>query len=126
MEGMTDRPAGELASLARSWLSPAKLTSARGCRSHGYDKAQRAYVLEAEGDRMTFEIEGSVDSPVVNPCFVISNWRQQETTVTVNGMKPGTEDVKVGFPTTVVDKDLVVWLRMESNNKVKFVIESKQ
>jgi len=44
--------------------------------------------------------------------------------VTVNGMKPKAEDVKVCHPSTVKDKDLVVWLQMQSENKVKFVIES--
>jgi len=73
---------------------------------------------------MTFEIKGSRNSPVVNPCFVISNWGQQDAAVTVNGMKPKAEDVKVGHPSTVTDKELVVWLRMQSENKVKFVIKS--
>ena len=124
MEGMTDKPAGKLASLAKSWLSPAELTALSGCRSNGYDKAQRAYVLEAKGDRMTFEIKGSKNSPVVNPCFVISNWTEEDAVVTVNGMKPKAEDVKVGHPSTVKDKELVVWLRMQSENKLKFVIKS--
>jgi len=124
MEGMTDKPAGELASLAKSWLSPAELTVLSGCRSNGYDKSQRAYVLEAKGDRMTFEIKGSKNSPVVNPCFVISNWTEEDAVVTVIGMKPKAKDVKVGHPSTVKDKELVVWLRMQSENKVKFVIKS--
>jgi len=124
MEGMTDKPAGELASLAKSWLSPAELAAVSGCSSNGYDKTQRAYVLKAEDDRMTFEIKGSKNSPVVNPCFVISNWTEEKAIVTVNGRKPA--DVKVGRPRMVTDKDLVVWLRMESNKKVKFVIESAE
>ncbi len=119
---MTDKPAGELASLAKSWLSPAELTVLSGCSSNGYDKSQRAYVLEAKGDRMTFEIKGSSDSPVVNPCFVISNWIGEDAAVTVDGREP--ENVKIGYPRMVTDKDLVVWLRMQSENKMKFVIES--
>jgi hypothetical protein len=124
MEGMTDLPAGELASLAKSWLAPAELTSMRGGRSQGYDRAQRAYVLEAAGDRMSFEVSGSEGSPVVNPAFVVSNWAEAGARVTVNGRELDPEDVKVGHPRTVVDKDLVVWLRMESEEPVRVVIES--
>ncbi|MBN1545478.1 MAG: LamG domain-containing protein [Syntrophaceae bacterium] len=121
LEGMTDRPAGELASLARSWLNPAEINTMNGCSSSGYDKAQRAYVLEAEGDRMTFELEGSSSSPVVNPCFVISNWKKEEAKVTVSGQEP--EDIRIGHPRTVTDKDMVIWIKMQSENKVKIVID---
>jgi hypothetical protein len=124
MEGMTDLPAGELASLAKSWLTPAELTSMRGGSSQGYDRAQRAYVLEAGDDRMTFEIDASEGSPLVNPCFVISNWPEEGARVTVNGVELDPEDTKVGHPRTVVDKDLVVWLRMQAEEPVSMVIES--
>jgi len=122
MEGMTDKPAGELASLAKSWLNPADLNVLSGGISNGYDKSQRAYILEAKGDRMTFEIKGSSDSPIVNPCFVISNWKGEDAAVSVEGREP--EDVRIGYPRMVTDKDLIVWLRMESENKVRFVIEA--
>lgn len=122
MEGMTDKPAGELASLAKSWLSPAQLNTVSGCSSDGYDKAQRAYLLEADGDKMIFEIAGSSKSPIVNPCFIVSNWKEKETKISVVGQQP--EDVKIGYPSTVKDKDMVVWLRMESENKVKIIIEA--
>ena len=124
MEGMTDKPAGELALLAKSWLHPAELSAVSGCSSDGYDKSQRAYLLEAAGNKMTFEIEGSSESPIVNPCFVVKNWKEKETKVTVTGRQP--EDVKIGYPTTVTDKDMVVWLRMESEDKVKIVIETSE
>jgi len=124
MEGMTDKPAGELAPLAKSWLNPAKLTSVSGCSSDGYDKAQRAYLLEADGNKMTFEIEGSSDSPIVNPCFVVKNWKEKETKITVTGQQP--DDVKIGYPSTVTDKDMVVWLRMEAEDKVKILIEGAE
>jgi hypothetical protein len=121
MEGMTDKPAGELAPLAKSWLYPAALNTVSGCSSEGYDKAQRAYLLEADGDKMEFEIAGSSDSPIVNPCFVIKNW-DGKAKVTFAGRQP--EDVKIGYPSTVVDKDMVVWLRMESVKNVKIIIEA--
>jgi hypothetical protein len=122
MEGMTDKPAGELAALARSWLTPAELSVVSGCKSNGYDKTQRAYVLEADDKTMTFEIKGSSNSPIMNPCFVISNWKQKDAKVTVLGQDP--EDVKIGHPRTVKDKDLVVWIKMQSESIVKFTIES--
>jgi hypothetical protein len=73
---------------------------------------------------MTFEIEGSSDSPVVNPSFVVNNWKEKETKVTVVGQQP--EDIRIGYPGTVTDKDMVVWIRMESENNVKIVIETEK
>lgn len=124
MEGLTDKPAEELASLAKSWLNPAKLSAISGCTSNGYDKTQRAYIIEAEGDRMVLEIEASKDSPVVNPCFVVKNWKGKVAKVDVIGQQP--EDIRIGYPSMVEDKDMVVWIQIQSENSVKFVIESSK
>lgn len=47
--GLTDKPAKELAMLARSWNFPAELRLAGSAfESSGYDKDQRAYVLTCQ------------------------------------------------------------------------------
>lgn len=70
---------------------------------------------------MTCEIKASYDSPIVNPCFVVKNWKQKEAKVPVVGQQP--ENVKIGNPSMVTDKDMVVWLKLESEDKVKIIIE---
>jgi len=35
-------------------------------------------------------------------------------------------DLRVGHPKTVVDKDLVVWVRYESESDTEFVFEAKE
>jgi hypothetical protein len=74
---------------------------------------------------MSFGVNGTEGSPVVNPCFVISNWPEEGARMTVDGRELEAEDVKVGHPRTVVDKDLVVWLRMQSEEPVSIVIEAE-
>jgi hypothetical protein len=90
--GFTRQPAGSVAALAKSWNHPPGLTGHDGCRSDGYDRSQRAYVMAASGDHLSFTLQGSGESPVVNPCFVIKHWQGGTACrVSVNGeeIKPG-------------------------------------
>ena len=68
---MTNKRAGELALLARSWNNPPDLQIPRkGFRFEKYDKTQRAYViLREEGKEpsaLDFVLSGSEEKPVVN------------------------------------------------------------
>jgi hypothetical protein len=87
LNGMTDKPAGELVTLARSWLRPAELTLTSGEFSYEkYDELQRAYVLsnDADGSTVRFTLAASEQSPVLNPCFVIKNWGEHGAVLRVD------------------------------------------
>jgi len=132
MEGLSNKSAKELIPLAKSWLQPADPRlqpadplKADGCRSAKYDRGQRAYILEATGSKISVTIKASEDSPIVNPCFVISNWDESEASLSINGEKIECgKDLRIGRPRTVVDKDLVIWVRYTSQDDTKFVIEA--
>jgi len=63
----------------------------------------------------------------LNPAFVISNWDHKGTSLKINGEKvEDGRDLRVGHPKTVVDKDLVVWVRYESESDTEFVFEAKE
>ncbi|MHC4457506.1 MAG: LamG domain-containing protein [Planctomycetota bacterium] len=127
MEGLSDKSAEELMPLAKSWLNPAKIEAVSGCESAEYDRGQRAYVIEASDSKIVVKIKGSEDSPIVNPAFVISNLDYDEASLTINGKKIECgKDLRIGHPTTVVDKDLVVWVRFESDKAAEFVIEAAE
>jgi len=73
--GFNDRGISALVPLARFWNHPPPLSNTKGCTSRGYDKAQRAYVLSAGGPKLSFTVRASRTSPLVNPAFVVNNWK---------------------------------------------------
>jgi len=126
MEGVSNKSAEELMPLAKSWLNPAAIKIKGGCKSASYDRGQRAYVMEGDGSKIEVVIKASKDSPIFNPTFVISKWDYKGTSLTINGEKvEDGKDLRVGHPKTVVDKDLVVWVRYESESDTEFVFEAK-
>ena len=127
MEGMLKQEPKDLIPLAKSWLNPPTVTPLNGCESDGFDRAQRAFLVNAVEEDMSLRVEASEDQPIVNPCFVITNWAQNSpASLAVNGqaMTSG-PDVRQGV---VRDTDgnwtMVVWFRLESNEPVDFVFEN--
>ena len=126
MEGMVDTAPQELVRLARSWLQPADLEVSSGGQSHGYDRAQRAYILTARSPNLTFRVAGSGAGPIVNPCFVIKNWGSfaEAAGISINGAEvlPG-PDFRQGI---IHDTDgsavMVIWIRLEAAVPVAFAI----
>jgi hypothetical protein len=127
MEGMLDKAPGELIPLAASWLNPPGVTPVSGCESEGYDRTQRAFVINAVEEDMVLRVEASADQPIVNPCFVVKNWAQNSpASLAVNGkaMTSG-PDVRQGI---VRDTDgswtMVVWFKLDAAEALEFVFES--
>jgi len=126
--GMSDKPAEALVPLARSWNYPAQLklqNDAYRCR--GYDKYQRAYVLECKdkGDPavLKFVLAASEDSPVVNPAFVINDWGRKGAELRINGkrVKRG-KRFRYGYRHRLEGSDLVVWIKSESTKPVTILL----
>ena len=119
MDGLTSKPAGGLAPLAKSWLNPAAI-EATGLRSVGYNAAERAYVLMREGGTAKAEIilRATAESPVVNPALIVRNWNG-DARVLVNGVSTG----RIGRVYRLEGTDLVVWIEVESTQPVRIQIE---
>ena len=121
LHGMTDRPIDWLVSLARSWshAPELKLSGRAGYRSRGYDPAERAYVLvrnaSTEPERLTLELDGSEESPIVNPAFIVENWGSSAAELSIGGraIERG-KAFRFGHRHRLEGIDLVVWLRVES------------
>jgi hypothetical protein len=118
--GLTKAPIEELVPLARSWNRPAKLkvkVMEGNVKSRGYDKFQRAYVLECEdgASEIELEISGSEESPLVNPAFVFKRWGDRKASVNVSGeeFEQG-EDYRAGYEKKIDGVDLVLWFKGES------------
>jgi hypothetical protein len=135
LQGMTDAkdPAKELVPLAWSWIAGPKLQM-EGFKydydTFTYDQAQKAYVLESKGKGKEIEFELEVDEEfynmgqsIINPAIVIKDWGTSPVELKVDGktVKPG-KDFRIGYEETHTGTDLICWLKMKSNETVKFSI----
>ena len=123
--GLTEKSVTQLLPLAKSWLIPAELKLKTSTFQYqGYDPTQRAYVLTCKKAGkpavIEFELLASDESPVVNPAFVIKNWGQAQPRLNINGkpVKPD-KNFRIGHRHTLESSDLIVWLKIESTDKLK-------
>ncbi|MCP4311763.1 MAG: LamG domain-containing protein [Bacteroidetes bacterium] len=123
--GITNLPAKKLKDLNRSWNFAPALSNISGAEGNGYEKGQRAYVLTRESNKISFNLDGSDDSPILNPCFVIKNWESDtEARIKINGNKQ-TADSKVRqgiIRDTDGTRSLVIWIEQKSDKKASYDI----
>ncbi len=120
--GFTKKDISTLVPLARMWNNPPELARVRGCSSKGYDKNQRAYILSAENSKLSFKVNASEKSPMVNPCFVVKKWSGGQAALVINGkaVKPGKNFRQGVIRDTDGSPTLVVWLKMKSDKTARF------
>ena len=72
-----------------------------------------------EFDLLADEDYYGVASTIVNPAFVVKGWGKQPVDVAIDDkiLPPG-KDVRVGYESTKVGTDLIVWLKLESKEPV--------
>jgi len=128
MDGLTNRPAAELAILAKSWLHPAAVeTSARGFESKGYDPTQRAFVVirnTGSSSQLQLKLNASDDSPLFDPALLVKNWNADTATVTVNGRALPAGSVRVGTIRHLDGTDLVVFLQQQTTKPTEITLTS--
>jgi hypothetical protein len=119
----------KLLPLARMYNNPPKVTDARGCTSQVYNRFRHEYRLDASSDRISFDLQGSQDSPIVNPCIVVKNWNggKPEAVIRINGSRMrDNKDFRQG---AVTDTDgspmLVLWIEKRSDQKMEIEITAQ-
>lgn len=127
LEGLTEGGVAELASLARSWERPARLTIETPDYSGGdYDPAQRAWVVERAATAATplaFTLAASSDSPVENVAVVVKGWGDGAASLTLGGQPiPAGKAFRVGHIRRLEATDLVVFVTVRSTSPVKLVL----
>jgi hypothetical protein len=121
-----------LVPMARSWLRAPKLELASiGFQGVGYDQAERAYVIErsiqSARASLDFIIRASEESPLLNPAFIIRKWGKQKAEISINGRKiPEGNDCRQGIVSTPDGDDLIIWLRLESENRMDISVRTSQ
>lgn len=127
MYGFTDRPATGLIPLAKSWNRPPTIEDLQGCQSSGYQPTERAYRLTSTAPGVSFTLNGSEETPIYNPCFVIENWTgKDESRLTINGaeMEPGRSFRQGVTRNTDGKRMLVIWVELQASAPVHFAVES--
>jgi hypothetical protein len=124
MEGMLNMKPDDLVPLARSWMRYAKIINLAGAEGE-YEPGQRAYVLNALSDQISFDIDASVESPIVNLCFVLNGLSDKDPAkikvdgkelIAGKGFRQGT------FRDTDGTQTMVVWIEKESIQPVSIEI----
>jgi len=127
--GMTNKDDDYIVSVARSWNNPPLLVLEKSNHGNqGYDYTERAYKLKYSGEgNLSFTLNGSDDSPVHNPAFVITGWKGGEATLAIDGteMSEG-KSFRQGLEYKVDgSSDLVIWIKKQSEKAVKIDIGPK-
>ena len=125
MYGFTDRPITALFDLVKSWCDPPTVGQTEGCQSAGYDKEQRAFVLELTSDDLSFWLKASKDSPVANPCLVIKNWNSKTLArleLNGNNIEQGKAFRQGIVYDTEGTRTLVVWAKIASTEQMSVSI----
>ncbi|MBN1414846.1 MAG: LamG domain-containing protein [Bacteroidales bacterium] len=124
LEGITNKDAKSLVGLARSWIYPPSVCNVSGGISHGYDTAQRAYVFTMDSAQLSFRINGHVDYPIENLCFVIKRWDSRTSDAKLNVIQNHGQEYSQGI---IVDTDgtytKILWVPMSATSVRDFFID---
>jgi len=129
LNGMTDKKAGELALLARSWVMPAEIkVTCQGYVSQGFDPTARAYVItgEKEAGTLEFTIAASREYPIANLPLVVKNWGSRRAVLNIDGKRVARSDFRRAYVDKLQGTNLVVWVKIESTKPLKVTINSPQ
>ena len=128
--GMNDKPFDFLIPLSKSWIHAPKLRVLSGSmESQSYNFSQRAYnLIYKNPDKPSAELmmDASPESPMVNGCFLIKNWGDEEPSIKVDGrvLKKG-KGYQVGTIHTLEGGNLILWIEKTSTMPVRISLESR-
>lgn len=124
LHGMTNQDISTLIPLARSWKLPPSISDVSGAKSVKYDKEQKAFLIEKNDSQVAFTIDASDAQPVVNPAFVISNWKGKEQLL-INGNVVSADQYKVGLERDANGNPrLVLWMKYEASAPITVEIKN--
>ena len=128
LTGFTNKKAENLLPIARAWAYPAKIkVDDAGAVSAVYEQSERAIIIDMKKNvnSISLELEGSANSPIFNPVFVVKNWGTKGMKLQIDGktIERG-KDFRFGHRHEIDRTDLVSWVRFESTSPVKVVISA--
>jgi len=125
--GMNEMNMTELVSFGRSWAyAPEMSVSGKNFVSKGYDLSERCYQVENTGPKagqVELILQGSKESPVINPAIIVKNWNSVSPKILVNGKE--SKDCSVGVIHELEGDNLVIFIPMNNTKPVKITILPK-
>jgi len=122
--GMNSLNMNELVSFGRSWAyAPELILESNEYKAKGYDRAERCYYLEnnrPDAGPVKLILNGSKDSPVINPSIIVKNWKSNGAKIFVNGKE--NNNSKVGINHQLEGDDLVIFISLKEEVPVKITI----
>lgn len=121
--GITDLPAAELRYLNRSWNDAPALSNISGAESNGFEKRQRAYIINKKSNQISFSLDGTEENTILNPCFVIKNWEtDRPARLMINGkrMDAGSDFRQGIIRDTDGTNTLVMWIEQQLEETCRY------
>ncbi|MGB5847955.1 MAG: LamG domain-containing protein [Ignavibacteriaceae bacterium] len=119
--GFTNKNIKELVPLARFWNRPPDITNVIGGNDAKFLKEEKAYHINSIVSTVTFDIEASEESPLVNPAFVLKNWNKQSAKIKMDNKEIIVDDnCRVGYKFTDEGIDLIIWLELKKIEETNF------
>jgi hypothetical protein len=74
-----------------------------------------------------FDLQASIDSPLVNPAFIIENWGNAKVQLKLDGQEVGRgKDFRYGYRQAAAGNDLIIWLKLQADTAKNINISSAQ
>jgi hypothetical protein len=121
--GFTDQSIETIIPYARYWQNPPVIKNVKGAKSLGFYKDEKAYIFNKLSDNIVFKIDANKEKPVVNPCFVLKNWKSDSLCqLSMNGtVISDQKKLRQGITReTDGSQSLIVWLEAMSQSPVNF------
>jgi hypothetical protein len=115
--GFTNKGIESLIPATKYWQYPPVISNVVGGISAGFSQEEKAFIFEKAGtDKLSFALNASEESPLVNPVFVIQNCGWENIEVKINGesISKGKE-LRIGKEYNTEGKPkIIVWLKINS------------
>lgn len=126
--GMSDMSMDEIQAFGCSWAyAPDLKTFSDKIVSEGYDRSERCYMINnknAKNNKIQIRLNGSSNTPIINPAFYIKNWDgSEEVSVIINGKKY--DRSTSGVYHKIDGNNLIVFLFINKTEPLDIIIQSK-
>jgi hypothetical protein len=124
--GITNKKPAQLISLAKSWNNPPELANMNGIKSYTYIQEERAYYIQAGLSEISFTVNASMESPLLNPAFIIKNWNDAEVSLKIDGKEISAgKQFRYGMNyDTSGKKYMIIWVELEKDNPIGVTIKN--
>jgi hypothetical protein len=127
--GFTDQEIETLVPSARYWQTPPEVTGITGGEFLGFHRDEKAYHFDSKSaPALSFSLEATDQSPVVNPAFVIHNCKAGQIELTIDGqpVEAGNE-MRIGKEYDTEGRPMaIIWIKRMSSDPLDIQLSFRQ